>query len=180
MLTTNQTEAKENQMTRKPKHFVTAVVVLLLAYSGTIAFAQQKQPAGAAPTPAKQNAPTAHASETTSKTVAIPATVAGIFDEVTKSLATLDKLVAAKDLDNVHEQAFTVRDLLLALPDKAKGLSEEAKASLTASLARIKQQAGLLDKYGDAGDAAQVKAVLAKFKEEIEKIKKTVGLTKPA
>lgn len=168
-------------MIPKTKPFITAVVVLLLACSGTIALAQQAQPAGGAAASAKQNAPTAHeASEPTSKTVAIPATVQGIFDEVTKSLATLDKLVAAKDLDNVHEQAFTARDLLLALPDKAKDLSAEAKTSLTASLARIKQQATLLDKYGDAGDAAQVKAVLAKFKEEIEKIKKTVGLTTPA
>ena len=105
----------------------------------------------------------------------IPATAGEIFTAVDAKLADLDKTIAAKALDKVHATAFEIRDLLLALPEKTT-LSEPEKKALDASLGRIKQQAGLLDKYGDAGDLVQTKAVFGKFKEEIEKIKKIPGL----
>ena len=49
----------------------------------------------------------------------------------------------------------------------------EAKA-LDAAIGRIRQQAGLLDKFGDAGDAAQTRAVLARFKAEIASLRQQV------
>lgn len=107
--------------------------------------------------------------------VEIPATVDGIFDEVTEHLGELDKVVASGKLDGVHEIAFDIRDMLLALPGKAKALSAENQKALGTSLSKIKQEAALLDKFGDAGDAAQTKAVLAKYKTEIETIKKLIG-----
>lgn len=107
---------------------------------------------------------------------AIPATAGEILAAVDAQLADLDKTIAAKALDKVHVTAFTIRDLLLALPEKTGDLAAPGKAALAAGLGKIKQQAGLLDKYGDAGDLAQTTAVFAKFKEEIEKIKKIPGL----
>ena len=106
----------------------------------------------------------------------IPATAGEILTAVDTHLADLDRTIAAKALDKVHATAFAIRDLLLALPEKARDLPEPEKKALAASLGRIKQQAGLLDKYGDAGDLAQTTAVFGKFKEEIEKIKKIPGL----
>jgi len=105
----------------------------------------------------------------------IPDSVDGIFDEVAEHLEQLDKVVASGELDGVHEIAFDIRDMLLALPEKANGLSAENAKALSNSLSKIKQHAGLLDKFGDAGDGAQTKAVLGKFKAEIETIKKLVG-----
>ena len=105
-----------------------------------------------------------------------PATTGEIFTAVDAQLADLDKTIAAKALDKVHATAFAIRDLLLALPEKTGPLPEPEKKALTASLGKIKQQAGLLDKYGDAGDLVQTNAVFGKFKEEIEKIKKIPGL----
>jgi len=107
--------------------------------------------------------------------VAIPGTVGGIMKEVEANMARLDGIVAGGKLADVHGVAFTIRDLLVALPAKAHGLSAEEAKALSSSLTKIKQQAGLLDKFGDSGDSAQTKAVLVKFKGEVEGIKKLVG-----
>lgn len=106
----------------------------------------------------------------------IPATVAEILAAVDLRVAALDKTITANELDKVHLTAFEIRDLLLALPEKAGALSAEGKTALKASLGKIKQQAGLLDKFGDSGDLAQTKTVFLKFKDEIEKIKQIPGL----
>lgn len=108
-------------------------------------------------------------------TTVIPDSLDGILDGVADKLAQLDKVIASGELAAVHGIAFEIRDLLLALPEKAEGVSEENSKALAKSLSKIKQQAGLLDKFGDAGDGAQTKAVLGKFKSEIESIKKLVG-----
>lgn len=105
----------------------------------------------------------------------IPATASEILTVVEAKLVDLEKIIAAKKLEQVHATAFEIRDLLLALPEKA-ALPEPDKKQLSASLGKIKQQAGLLDKFGDAGDFAQTSAVFGKFKEEIEKIKKIPGV----
>jgi hypothetical protein len=107
----------------------------------------------------------------------IPDSADGIFDAVAQHMTELDEVVASGELDGVHEIAFNIRDLLLALPAKSEGLSPEQSKSLGSSLKKIKQQAGLLDKFGDAGDAAQTKTVLEKFKTEISAIRELFGAT---
>ncbi|CAN5498824.1 hypothetical protein BH09SUM1_BH09SUM1_00820 [soil metagenome] len=104
----------------------------------------------------------------------IPETADAIMSEVDEHLEQLDELVASGKLDGVHEVAFSVRDMLLTLPAKTEGLTPENATALDSSLKKIKQQAGLLDKFGDAGDAAQTKAILSKFKAEIDTIKKLI------
>jgi hypothetical protein len=99
-----------------------------------------------------------------------PATMSEIFSEVDKRLATLDRTVEKGDLHRVHQIAFETRDLLLAIPGKAT-LSDKNKGNLAKSLKKIGQQAALLDKYGDAGNARMTKVVLKKFKSEIALIK---------
>ncbi|MBA4367791.1 MAG: hypothetical protein C0403_09155 [Desulfobacterium sp.] len=108
--------------------------------------------------------------------MAIPATASEIFTAVDMRVKDLENIIAANTLEKVHVAAFEIRDLLLALPEKPNTLSEEGKKALKSSLRIIKQQAGLLDKYGDANDMAQTKAVFRKYKEEIEKIKKMPDL----
>lgn len=108
--------------------------------------------------------------------LAIPATAGEIFTAVDKRVKDLENIIAANTLDKVHVSAFEIRDLLLAMPDKTNTLADAEKTTLKSSLNKIKQLAGLLDKYGDTKDMAQTKAVFGKFKEEIEKIKKMPGL----
>jgi len=106
--------------------------------------------------------------------VAIPATLDALLSGVDQRVAAIDGAIAGGQLAKVHGEAFAARDLIAAIPGKVDGLSNEDSKALTAGIARIKQQAGLLDKFGDAGDAAQTKAVLAKFKAEIAAIRKLV------
>lgn len=117
-------------------------------------------------------AATGHGKE---EAVAVPATVEQLLAAVDQRVATLDQVIAAGELAKVHTEAFAARDLLAALPGKLKNLDKASAQALDAALGRIRQQAGLLDKFGDAGDAAQTRAVLARFKNEIAAIRQQVA-----
>lgn len=105
---------------------------------------------------------------------AIPATIAEILAAADQRVAAIDRAIAEGSLAGVHGEAFAARDLLAALPEKVSGLDPEAAKALDAAIGRIRQQAALLDKFGDAGDAAQTRAVLARFKKEIAGIRQQV------
>ena len=106
---------------------------------------------------------------------AIPATVTEILAAVDQRVAAIDQAIAGGNLAKVHGEAFVARDLLAALPEKVASLNEAETKALDAAIGRIRQQAGLLDKFGDAGDAAQTRAVLARFKTEIAGIRQQVA-----
>jgi len=106
---------------------------------------------------------------------AIPATVTEILAAVDQRVAAIDQAIAGGNLAKVHGEAFVARDLLAALPEKVTGLNPAETKALDAAIGRIRQQAGLLDKFGDAGDAAQTRAVLARFKTEIAGIRQQVA-----
>ena len=108
------------------------------------------------------------------ESVAIPATVADILVAVDRRVAAIDQAIAGGSLAKVHGEAFAARDLLAALPEKVTGLNPEEAKALDAAIGRIRQQAALLDKFGDAGDAAQTRAVLTRFKKEIAGIRQQV------
>lgn len=107
--------------------------------------------------------------------VAIPATVAEILAAVDRHVAAIDRAIVSGALAKVHGEAFAARDLLAALPEKVNGLSAADAKTLATAVGRIRQQAGLLDKFGDAGDAAQTRAVLARFKQEIAGIRQQLA-----
>ncbi len=107
--------------------------------------------------------------------VAIPATSAEILDAAERHVAAIDRAIADGKLAGVHAEAFTARDLLAALPEKVGGLSDPEAKTLAAAIGRIRQQATLLDKFGDASDAAQTRAVFARFKTEIAGIRQQVA-----
>ena len=107
--------------------------------------------------------------------VAIPATSDEILATVDRRVAAIDQAIADGKLAKVHGDAFAARDLLTALPGKVDGLNPAEAKALDAAIGRIRQQAGLLDKFGDAGDAAQTRAVLARFKTEIAGIRQQVA-----
>ena len=106
--------------------------------------------------------------------VKIPDTISEMMHAVDEHLGALDQLIVKGELHRVHKIAFETRDLLFALPAKVSP-SELEEIKLNTSLKKIKQQAGLLDKYGDAGNARLTKVVLKKFKEEIETLKTYVA-----
>jgi hypothetical protein len=105
---------------------------------------------------------------------AIPATIADILAAADQRVAAIDQAIVSGKLATVHRDAFAARDLLVALPGKVTGLNPEEAKALDAAIGRIRQQAALLDKFGDAGDAAQTRAVLTRFKKEIAGIRQQV------
>ncbi|MDS4031116.1 MAG: hypothetical protein RKO66_13750 [Candidatus Contendobacter sp.] len=109
------------------------------------------------------------------ESVAIPATVDALLAAVDQRVAAIDQAIVAGKLAKVHNEAFAARDLLAALPGKVAGLDPTETKALDAAIGRIRQQAGLLDKFGDAGDAGQTRAVLARFKTEIAGIRQQVA-----
>lgn len=106
----------------------------------------------------------------------IPDSAAALMAEVDEHLNQLDNVVASGKLDQVHELAFAVRDMLAALPERLHEPPQDVSITLNSSLGKIRQQAELLDKYGDAGNAAQTKAVLGKFKAAVDGIGKLIAL----
>lgn len=108
--------------------------------------------------------------------VTVPATVEDILANVDLQLSALNKVIMDKELDRVHVLAFEIRDMLMALPQKRSDLPPQGKTALTTSLNNIKQQATLLDKFGDSKNLAQTKKVFTKFEDEIGKIKEILAL----
>ncbi len=109
------------------------------------------------------------------KTATVPATVEDILANVDLQLTALNKVIIAKELDRVHVIAFEIRDMLMVLPQKRSDLQPQEKTALIASLHNIKQQATLLDKFGDSSNLVQTKKVFTKFEDEIGKIKEILN-----
>jgi hypothetical protein len=64
----------------------------------------------------------------------------------------LQRLVQAKDLANVHEVAFALRDLVAAMPDQSTQLPPEQLAKLKGNVKYVATLAERLDATGDAKD----------------------------
>lgn len=107
--------------------------------------------------------------------VIIPATVDTILAAVDQRVAAIDQAIVSGELAKVHNEAFAARDLLAALPGKVDRLGAAEAKALDAAIGRIRQQAALLDKFGDAGDAAQTRTVLTRFKQEIAHIRQQIA-----
>ena len=94
------------------------------------------------------------------KKVKIPETRDGILKEIHKHHEELAATVKAKQLSEVHEHAFAIRDLAKALPAKA---NPDHKKMVENAVKKVSQLAEALDNSGDAGDQAKTEANLKKM-----------------
>ena len=90
-------------------------------------------------------------------------TVGGIWRDVKAHEEKLGQLIAAKQLENVHEVAFEIRDLVNALPARSTELAAEKLAKLKADAKFVADLADRLDKSGDAKDQAGTEASYKKL-----------------
>lgn len=111
---------------------VTLGLTAVVALTTTSAFAQAAKEKGG---------------ETHSHFIKIPATVAGIWQEIHKQQARLVTTVAKKDLGEAHDHAFAIRDLVKALPAK---VAPEHQAAAEAGSKEITKLAAAIDKSGAA------------------------------
>lgn len=115
-------------------------------------------------------APSTKADEEKEAVTPIPDTVAGILQAVKSNETELGKTIAAKKLDDVHHLAFAIRDLVNALPDKSKDLSDDNLSKLKANAKFVASLADRLDKSGDAGNQAETEANFQKLQGVLKQI----------
>lgn len=100
----------------------------------------------------------------------IPATISGIWAEVQEHEEQLGKIIADKKLDNVHEVAFEIRDLVNALPDKSTELPADNLAKVKTKAKYLADIANRLDESGDAGDQVATEANFQKLQDFLKTI----------
>ncbi len=100
--------------------------------------------------------PVTQAAETTDKVV-IPATLEGLWQSIDAKSAELKKTIEGGALDQVHHEAYAIRDLVAGLPAKSGGLPAESQAKVKSSVKFVATLAERLDATGDAKDAAGTK-----------------------
>lgn len=100
---------------------------------------------------------THHEAAETAKSGA-PEVLTAVWLDVRASEAELQELIHNKELSKVHETAFTLRDLVAAMPPKSEQLSAEQQKKLAGNVKFVATLAERLDTSGDAGDQAATEA----------------------
>ncbi len=95
--------------------------------------------------------------------VQIPATASAILAKVKQSEADLSKRISDKKLDQVHETAFAIRDLVNALPEKSADLPADQMGKLKTNAKYVADLADRLDASGDNKDQAATEANFKKL-----------------
>ena len=103
--------------------------------------------------------------------VKVPATIDGIWAAIDQHSAELDKDIQTGILDEVHHQAFAIRDLTAALPALSQSLAADKLAQLNSNLKFVATLAQRLDATGDAGDRVGTQANFAKLKKVLEEMR---------
>jgi hypothetical protein len=100
--------------------------------------------------------PITRAAESTDKAV-IPATLEGLWQAIDAKSAELKKTIDSGALEQVHHEAFAIRDLVAGLPAKSGALPAESLAKVKSSVKFVATLAERLDATGDAKDAVGTK-----------------------
>ena len=109
--------------------------------------------AGPSPEPVAAPAPAAESEESSTPT-SIPDTADAIWQAIDQKSAELKATIQGGSLENVHHQAFAIRDLVAALPSHSPTLPAEDQAKLQGEVKFVATLADRLDAAGDAGDRA--------------------------
>lgn len=111
--------------------------------------------------------------------VQIPATSAAIWQAIDQQVAALSKAILTGIFDEVHHRAFTIRDLVAALPARSGSLPPEKLAQVKANVKFVATLAQRLDTTGDAKDKAGTESNFKKLQGVLSAIRadypKTVG-----
>ena len=87
----------------------------------------------------------------------IPATVDGIWKAIDAKTTELKATIDSGKLENVHHDAFAIRDLVAALPSRSAMLAAEKLGKVKTSAKFVATLAERLDATGDAKDIAETK-----------------------
>jgi hypothetical protein len=159
---------------------LTAAAISALAVIGCA----QKQTESETPPVAEQAAPEAavpggeaaeheEAGATTTPAESVP----GIWTQIAGEQAKLSAAIENGQLKDVHHLAFGIRDLVVALADKAGASSPAVATKLKPMVEQVKASASQLDELGDAGNLSGTQAEFQRFSTLLQSIQ---ALTVPS
>jgi len=110
-----------------------------------------------------------HAAE--EEAIQVPASATAIWQAIDQRTATLEQLIQAGTLDEVHHHAFAIRDLSTALSAHSAALSSAQRQQLDTNVKFIAVLAQRLDASGDSKDRAGAEANLIKLKSVLKSMR---------
>lgn len=166
---------KEEQVKTQARWWVPAAAVLGALW---LVGCGQKQSESSAPAASPQAtaqpaAPSGEAAEKaeSGEKITPAGTVSGIWTQIAEEQSKLSTAINNGQLKDVHHLAFGVRDLVVALADKASATSSAMAGKLKSMVDQVKVSAGKLDELGDAGNLSGTQA-------EFEHLSKVLGAIK--
>ena len=114
--------------------------------------------------------------EAADKTI-IPATSEGIWNAIDEKATELKTTIDSGKLENVHHEAFAIRDLVAALPSHSATLAADKLAKVKTSVKFVATLAERLDATGDAKDVAGTKDNFTKLKGILTSIRANYSLS---
>lgn len=98
-------------------------------------------------------------------------TPAAVLKMADKHMAMLTSTVKSKNLKQVHEHAFAVRDAVKMLPAVSKGLPAANQTKLAIGVKTMTSLAAELDEAGDSGNQTETEALHKRFMTTMNAIK---------
>ena len=133
-------------------------------------------PAASSQAAPQATVPSAEAERGESKETVTPAgTVGEIWTQVADEQGKLTAAIQNGQLKDVHHLAFGIRDLVVALVDKANAASPAGASKLKPMVEQVKGSADKLDELGDAGNLSGTQAEYTKLVSVLGQIKSLTG-----
>ena len=137
---------------------------------------QSSAPAASSQAAPQAAAPSGEAEHGESAEAVTPAgTIGEIWTQIGDEQSKLSTAIQNGQLKDVHHLAFAIRDLVIALADKAKAASPASAAKLDGMVEQVKASATKLDELGDAGNLSGTQAEYAKLETVLGAIKVVAG-----
>ncbi len=153
---------------------LTALVIAGLVAIGCA----QKKTESETPPAARQGAPAggeAAEQEQTGATVTPAGSVTEIWTQIDEEQAKLSAAIENGQLKDVHHLAFGIRDLVVALVDKAGDSSPALTPKLKGMVEQVEKSAGKLDELGDAGNLSGTQVEYAKLDDTLKAFRTVTG-----
>ena len=130
-------------------------------------------PAASQQPTAQQSAPTGEAAEQgeAGKKITPAGSIGEIWAQIASEQKHLSDAIENGQLKDVHHLAFGIRDLVMALVDKATASSPGAARKLKGLAEQVNASAGKLDELGDAGNLSGTQAEFDKLSTILNTIK---------
>jgi hypothetical protein len=105
-----------------------------------------------------------HGEEGRASQAVVPAqTAEAVWGQIEVRRLALETAIREGKLEQVHDEAFAIRDLAVAWAERKAPAGGPGRAALDAKVGEIRAIAGKLDEYGDAGNLTGTEAEFTKL-----------------